>query len=96
MSLNNSTRNHKWSVADDEAALEAYVNGLTKKEADEIAASRGIKPSSFWCRIGNFQYLASEGKKGFSNYAKQSERVWEAYKKSLASASNAMIKEQAK
>ena len=79
-STNKTSTRHKWTVADDEAALSAYLSGLSKKEADIIAHNRGIKPASFWCRIGNFQHIVTEGKKGFSNYAMQSKQVWEAYK----------------
>jgi len=67
---------HKWTIEDDKAALNAYFAGIPKSEADKIALSRGIKPASFWCRVCNYQYLATEGRKGFANYAKQSEAVY--------------------
>jgi len=76
------TKRHSWSIADDKAALKAYLKGLSKSEADKIAENRGIKTGSFWMRIGNFQYLATDGKKGYSHYARQSRQGWEDYKKS--------------
>jgi len=72
---------HNWQRADDEAALQAYLTGLSKKEADKIAQSRGIEVNSFWMRVQNFKALATNGKHGLSNYSNKSKKVWEAYKK---------------
>ena len=73
---------HIWSVDDDKVACEAYLAGLSKNDADKIARSRRIKIKSFMMKIDNFKYLATDGQKGLSNCSKQSQQVWEEYKKS--------------
>jgi aspartate/tyrosine/aromatic aminotransferase len=71
---------HDWSVDDDKAALRAYLEKVPMREASIIAKSLDITVGSFRKRIGNFEYLATNGEKGLSNFAKQSERVWKEYK----------------
>ena len=66
---------------DDRAALKAYLDNVPIKEAHRIAESRGIPPGSFWKKIGNFQYLATNGVKGLESYSQQAKRVWEEYKR---------------
>jgi hypothetical protein len=75
------TEKHKWSVDDDKAALRAYLDKLSKKEADTIAERLGISPSSFWMRVRNFNFLDTGS--GLPNYADQSRRVWEDYKRKI-------------
>jgi len=73
------TGRHKWSVEDDKAALEAYLEKSSRAGARKIAERLGIPADSFWMRICNFQYLAT-GIKGYKNYAAQSRLVWEGYR----------------
>jgi uncharacterized protein with HEPN domain len=72
---------HNWSEKDDKAALKAYLENLSQAEADKVAERLGIPSASFWMRIANFRYLATNGSQGLKNYAKKSQLVWENYKK---------------
>ena len=72
---------HVWSVEDEKVALKAYLDNVPIKTAYRIAEGRGITGGSFWRKIGNFQYLATNGVKGLSGYSRQAERVWKEYKR---------------
>ena len=71
--------NHRWSEADDVAALYVYRFGAEKLgiTITDLARSRGIKPGSFRMRVKNFQAL--DGKGGLENWADQSEQVFRRY-----------------
>ena len=71
--------NHRWTEADDIAALYVYrfgVEGLSTT-VTELARSRDIKPGSFRMRVKNFQAL--DGKGGLENWADQSEQIFLRY-----------------
>lgn len=72
--------NHRWSEADDIAALYVYRFGAERLNTTiaELARSRDIKPGSFRMRVKNFQAL--DGKRGLDNWADQSERVFHRYR----------------
>jgi hypothetical protein len=71
--------NHRWSEADDVAALYVYLFGAERLDTTvaELARSRGIKPGSFRMRVKNFQAL--DGKGGLENWADQSEQIFHRY-----------------
>lgn len=71
---------HRWSERDDIAALYAYRFGTERlgMSTTDLARLLGIKPGSFRMRIKNFQAL--DGKGGLSNWADQSERIFERYR----------------
>ena len=72
--------NHRWTEADDIAALYVYRFGTERigMSATGLARSRGIKAGSFRMRVKNFQAL--DGKGGLQNWAHQSERIFERYR----------------
>jgi hypothetical protein len=72
--------NHRWTEADDVAALYVYRFGLERlgMSTTDLARSRGIKAGSFRMRVQNFQAL--DGKGGLENWARKSERVFERYR----------------
>jgi hypothetical protein len=70
---------HRWSEADDIAALYVYRFGIERLGMTivDLARSRDIKPGSFRMRMKNFQAL--DGKRGLENWADQSEQVFRRY-----------------
>jgi hypothetical protein len=72
-------KNHRWSEADDLAALYVYLFGTDQIgiRIDDLARSRGIKPGSFRMRIKNIK--AVDGQGGLSNFADQTERIFRKY-----------------
>jgi hypothetical protein len=68
---------HRWTEADDLAALYVFRVGTTgvPYSLDTIAQRRGIEPNSFKMRVGNFKALAGQG--GLANYSRQSVQVFE-------------------
>lgn len=72
-----------WTDEYQRAALKVYLQGLTKKESDELARSIGIKEEklgSFWMCRCNYEFLDTDGKAGLQGASKASKRVWENYK----------------
>lgn len=71
--------NHRWTEADDLAALYVYRFGADTlgMTITDLARSRDIKPGSFRMRVKNFQAL--DGKGGLENWADQSEQVFRRY-----------------
>jgi hypothetical protein len=71
--------NHRWTEADDIAALYIYRFGVEPLGTSivDLARSHGIKPGSFRMRVKNFQ--AIDGRGGLENWADQSERVFQRY-----------------
>jgi hypothetical protein len=71
--------NHRWSEADDIAALYVYRFGAERlgTTITDLARARDIKPGSFRMRVKNFQAL--DGKGGLENCADQSEQVFRRY-----------------
>jgi hypothetical protein len=71
--------NHRWSEAEDIAALYVYRFGPERlgTTMTELARSLDIKPDSFGMRVKNFQAL--DGKGGLENWANQSEQVFRRY-----------------
>jgi hypothetical protein len=70
---------HHWTESDDLAALYVFRFGTTglPYSVETIAKRRGIEPSSFMMRVGNFKAVAGHG--GLSNYARQTAQVFERY-----------------
>jgi hypothetical protein len=71
---------HRWTEADDLAALYVYLFGTEKLHTTvtDLARSLDIKPGSFRMRVKNFQAL--DGKGGLENWADQSEQVFHRYR----------------
>jgi hypothetical protein len=79
MEVNNMA--HSWTDDDDRKALDCYLNGYSKYNCDIVARRLGIGENSFWLRIQNFKYLATNGVTGMSNYSLQTQRIYNEYKK---------------
>jgi hypothetical protein len=75
--MKKASTNHRWSEADDVAALYVYrfgYQGLARSRS-AVAQALGLGPDSFGKRIRNIKYLDSGS--GLSNYAKQTKRIYE-------------------
>ena len=72
-------KNHKWTKEETRAALDAYLRGASRKEAEDLAKSMGISPNAFWMRMANFKFLATDGKAGLSATKKLQQEVWDEY-----------------
>ncbi len=72
-------KKHIWTKEETKIALKAYVDGLTRKEAELIAIKSGINPSSFCMRMANFEYLFTNGKKGLSKIKRLEKEVYDEY-----------------
>ncbi|HJQ35814.1 MAG TPA: hypothetical protein VKB93_01615 [Thermoanaerobaculia bacterium] len=72
--------NHRWTEADDIAALYVYRFGPERlgMSTTELARSRGIKAGSFRMRVKNFQAL--DGRGGLKNWADQSAQVYDRFR----------------
>ena len=83
--------NHRWSEADDIAALFVYRFGADRlgTTTTDLAHSRGIKPGSLRMRIKNFQAL--DGKGGLENWANQSEQIFRRYRTASEETLRALI-----
>jgi len=67
---------HRWSDADDVAALYVYrfgLQGLARSQS-ALAQALGISAGSFGMRIQNVSFLATGS--GLPNYAKRTERIY--------------------
>jgi len=72
-------KNHIWTKKETYIALKAYLDGLTRKEAELVAKSNGIKTTSFIMRMSNFEYLFTNGKKGLSKIKRLEQEVYNEY-----------------
>ena len=70
---------HNWTKEETKIALKAYLDGLTRKEAELVAKSNGIKTTSFIMRMSNFEYLLTNGKKGLSKIKSLEQEVYNEY-----------------
>ena len=73
---------HTWTEDDDVIGYYLYRFGdiystFTKQE---IAESRGISWASMSFKIGNFEYLDTNGRSGLSGYSTQAERIYNKFK----------------
>jgi len=74
------TSAHKWTLDDERAALNAFLENIPQREANKIGEERGMGANSFWLKIQNFKYLATNGANGTSGYSNQCERIWNEYR----------------
>ena len=72
----------KWKRIDDLFAVCLYRAGKNclNLNCKEICDILGIKPTSMLMRIENVKYIATNGEKGLSNYAKQTKEQWSVYR----------------
>lgn len=72
---------HNWSKEDDIIAFYLYRYGPESlmMTLESISQKLGMSASSLRMRVGNFKALDGDG--GLQNWAKQSEKVYQDYKK---------------